>query len=116
MENWRNIEQNYIAKVAQVVNNLREKAIKPVLPKEGDNLEEQEGAFCACSELAGVLQVAIDNHKSFLSKINYDIFLVNCDSAEKLLSESKKFLEEERQQQKEMAGRREQVEKAVGKR
>lgn len=33
VENWRNVEQNYIAKVAQVASNLREKAIRPVLPK-----------------------------------------------------------------------------------
>ena len=28
VENWRNVEQNYIAKIAQVVNTLRDKAIR----------------------------------------------------------------------------------------
>lgn len=31
VENWRNVEQSYIAKVAQVASSLRDKAIRPVL-------------------------------------------------------------------------------------
>jgi hypothetical protein len=63
-----------------------------------------------------MLQMVIDNHKSFLSKINYDIFLVNYDSAEKLLQDSKKLLDEEKQQQKEINSKREYLEKVLGKR
>jgi hypothetical protein len=118
VENWRNIEQNYIAKIAQVASNLRDRAYKPPHrdPTADPSPEDQDPVFCANGELAKVLQVVMDNHKSFLSKINYDIFLVNCDSADKLLLDSKRLLDEEKQQQREIASRREQLEKVLGKR
>ena len=48
----------------------------------------------------------IDSHQSFLSKVNYDIFLVNLENANKLMDTIKKLLEESRQQQKEIASKR----------
>jgi hypothetical protein len=89
IENWRNVEVNYIAKISQIVNNLRDRSIKPpskeIIKDASENpsekQEESEFYFCANAEFAKILQIVIDNHKSFLSKINYDIFLVNVDSA-----------------------------------
>jgi hypothetical protein len=62
-----------------------------------------------------MLQVLIDSHQSFLSKINFDIFMVNLENGEKLQEITKKILEEERQSQKEIANKREQIEKILTK-
>lgn len=109
-----------MAKVAQVANALRDRAIRPILSSDASSSNSEHtteaAPFCANSELAKMLQVMMDHHKSFLSKINYDVFLVNCDSAEKLLAESKKLLEEEKSLQREMGSRRDQLEKVLGKR
>jgi hypothetical protein len=53
IENWRNVELNYIAKVSQVASNLRDRSFKvPHREKEmsecpSDKPEETEVYFCA---------------------------------------------------------------------
>ena len=62
-----------------------------------------------------MLQLIIDGHKSFLSKVNFDIFMVNQENAEKLLALSKKILEEERLQMRDIQTKKEQIEKIIQK-
>lgn len=89
VEAWRNIEFNYIAKINQVAANLRDKGGRP--------FRETDEAGCAGWELSKMLLSVSDHHKSFLSKVNFDIFLVNFEMGNKLIEASKRFLEEEKQ-------------------
>lgn len=119
IENWRSIEQIYIAKITQVANNLRDKSHRLTkntylkagvegVPNQCEKLDKHK-PLCVSKQFSKILQVLIDSHQSFLSKINYDIFMVNLENANKLMETIKKLIDESKQQHKEISSKRQQI-------
>lgn len=54
-------------------------------------------------------------HKAFLTKMNYDIMMVNFETADKLLQLSKKIIDDEKNTQKEINKKKEALNQVLAK-
>ncbi len=82
VENWRNLEISYITRVTDIVNNLKDKPIN----KSGTSPAKQENEQLpkhkiVNNELVKLLFILLENHKKMIAKINFDIMMVNSESA-----------------------------------
>jgi hypothetical protein len=70
LENWRNLEVLYLSRLSEMQHNLTNR-------HKTNNLINEE--------LATVLGILVDQHKSFVNKLNHDVFMVNYEKGRKMI-------------------------------
>jgi hypothetical protein len=92
VENWRNLEISYITRVTDIVNNLKEKSNKNGNSPTKQENEQLPKHKIVNNEFVKLLSILLENHKKMIAKINFDIMMVNSESAEKLVSNVKRLI------------------------